>query len=105
MSTHKKYATKRIGARFGTAIVVGHVPLSNLWRMRCDCGAEYEIRAETAKTSGGGCNTCSPHRPLKDFNHEASTLKHASTSTLARMALKGSDACLVEIIRRATRRA
>lgn len=105
MSTHKKYATKRIGARFGTAIVIGHVPLSNLWKMRCDCGAEYEIRADTAKSSGGGCATCSPHRRVKDFNFEAKTLKNASTSALARMAINGSDACLVEIVRRATRRA
>jgi hypothetical protein len=99
------------GRRFGTVVVIEAANVkrrcgSRLWLVRCDCGHEFSQTTLIVKKAGGACPTCSPYTPSKTRNADFKSglaLESVGLGSLARMAQKGSNACMVEFVRRGWR--
>lgn len=57
--------THRAGERFGALVVIGRVPsglpMHQRWKVRCDCGREYEsFDSAVRENRGQGCRECAP---------------------------------------------
>jgi hypothetical protein len=100
-----------VGRRIGTVTVIdGRLPGTyegrGDWLLRCDCGKEFRELDKVVMHAGGACPKCSPYKPKRrnqDFIAGSEVLEQATMPELARMALKGSDSSLMEIVRRAWR--